>query len=53
LFIAGEILALQLATMHNIAFYHWLVRTAREKILNDEYRQWKNEILQKLNCNDY
>jgi queuine tRNA-ribosyltransferase len=53
LFISGEILALQLATMHNIAFYHWLVRTAREKILNDEYRQWKNEIIEKLNSSDY
>lgn len=45
LFIANELLALQLATEHNIAFFLWLVKTAREKILNGEFRHWKNEFL--------
>ncbi len=45
LFKANEILALQLATHHNIAFYLWLMRTARTKILAGQYRQWKNEFL--------
>ncbi len=45
LFQAKEIFALQLASEHNIAFYLWLVRTAREKILNNEFRQWKNDFL--------
>ena len=45
LFRANEILGLQLATQHNIAYYLWLARTAREKILSGEYRQWKREIL--------
>jgi queuine tRNA-ribosyltransferase len=45
LFSANEILGLQLATQHNIAYYLWLARTAREKILSGEYRQWKREIL--------
>lgn len=51
LFISEEILGLQLATEHNLAFYKWLVKTARQKILNDEYRQWKQFILNKINNN--
>ena len=42
---SNEIVALQIASEHNIAFYLWLVRTAREKILKNEFRQWKNEFL--------
>jgi queuine tRNA-ribosyltransferase len=49
LYISGEILALQLGSQHNLAFYKWLVVTAREKILTDEYRQWKLEILNAMN----
>jgi queuine tRNA-ribosyltransferase len=45
LFIAEEILGLQLATLHNIAFYHWLVRTARAMIINGTFLQWKREFL--------
>lgn len=45
LFMTDEILGYQLATIHNIAFYLWLVRTAREKIISGEFRQWKKEIL--------
>lgn len=45
LFVAKEILALQLATQQNIAFYLWLVRTAREKIINNEYKNWKAKFL--------
>lgn len=49
LFRTNEILGLQLATMHNIAFYIWLAKTAREKILNNEYRSWKDNFLLNLN----
>jgi queuine tRNA-ribosyltransferase len=49
LFNVNEILGLQLATHHNIAFYQWLTKQARLKILSNEYRQWKHEILQKMN----
>lgn len=45
LFNVNEILALQLASIHNIAFYLWLVRTARQKIVAGEYRQWKRQFL--------
>jgi queuine tRNA-ribosyltransferase len=49
LFVSGEILALQLATQHNLAFYKWLVETAREQILKDNYKQWKKNFLLSLN----
>ncbi|MBS1536133.1 MAG: tRNA guanosine(34) transglycosylase Tgt [Bacteroidetes bacterium] len=48
LFISKEILGLQLATQHNLAFYLWLVRTAREKILCGEYRQWSQDFMKVL-----
>jgi queuine tRNA-ribosyltransferase len=47
--IANEILALQLASQQNIAFYLWLVRTARKKILSGEFRRWKSEFLESYN----
>lgn len=46
---SNEILGLQLATMHNIAFYLWLVSTAREKILTDEFENWKRDFLNNYN----
>jgi len=52
LFMSEEILGLQLATMQNLAFYLWLVKTARNKILSGEFSIWKKEILTKLNIND-
>ena len=45
LFMANEILALQLATQHNIAYYLWLVKTAREKIMAGDFEEWKREII--------
>ena len=52
LFISGEILGLILSTVQNIGFYLWLVRTAREKILQGTYRQWKDGFLQLYNNKD-
>jgi queuine tRNA-ribosyltransferase len=46
LFKAEELLGLQLASLQNIAFYLWLVKTAREKILSGEFRPWKNYMLE-------
>lgn len=43
LFKAGEILALQLASIHNLAFYLQLVTEAREHIIAGDYNSWKNE----------
>jgi queuine tRNA-ribosyltransferase len=50
LFKAQEILALQLATIHNLHFYLWLTRTAREAILVDQFVEWKTEMLEGLNA---
>lgn len=49
LFIAQEILALQLATIHNIGFYLWLVKTARQKILEGTFRQWSRSLISDMN----
>ena len=51
LFIAGEILALELASIHNLTFYLNLVRTAREKIIEGTFKDWKNEIVKKISIN--
>ena len=48
LFAANELLALHIATAHNLAFYLWLVKEARLKIQSGEFSQWKNEMVEKL-----
>jgi len=51
LFKANEILALELATIHNLHFYLNLVKTAREKILESSFSEWKNKVINKLSIN--
>jgi queuine tRNA-ribosyltransferase len=46
--ISGEMLAAQIASLHNIAFYLWLVREARAHILDDTYAEWKPWIIEKI-----
>ena len=41
LFAANEYLGKQIATIHNLGFHMWLVRTAREKIIAGEFAAWK------------
>ena len=48
LFHVKEILALQLATIHNLSFYLWMFREARKQILAHEYSSWKLRMLQSL-----
>lgn len=45
LFVANEILALQIASIHNLSFYLWLVTQAREQILNNNFESWKKDII--------
>lgn len=45
LIINKEILGAQIASIHNLTFYLWLVRTAREKILDGTFRQWKEKMV--------
>jgi queuine tRNA-ribosyltransferase len=43
LFMVKEILGLQLATLHNLSYYQWVVRSARQAIRNRRYQDWKTE----------
>jgi len=45
---SGEILGAQIATLHNLHFYLWLVGEARNKIISGEFYNWKNMMVQKL-----
>jgi queuine tRNA-ribosyltransferase len=45
---AKEILGLQIASIHNLAFYLWLVGQARQHIVAGDFLSWKNEIVQRL-----
>ena len=45
LFVSREILGLQLASIHNLSFYLWLVKEARQHIINGDFVSWKNDIL--------
>lgn len=48
LFIAGEFLALQIASIHNLSFYLQLVTQAREHILLGDFNTWKNTMIPQL-----
>ncbi len=46
--IAGEMMAAQIASLHNVAFYLWLVGEARKHILAGDFKPWKEEMVVKL-----
>jgi queuine tRNA-ribosyltransferase len=48
LVISREILAAQIATLQNLAFYHWLIREARKQIGNGTFLAWKEMMLKKI-----
>ena len=48
LVISGEMLGAQIASQHNLAFYLWLVKEAREHILANTFAGWKEEMVQQL-----
>jgi queuine tRNA-ribosyltransferase len=48
LFAAGELLGPQIASIHNLAFYLWLVGEARKHIIAGDFTAWKNEMVPKL-----
>jgi queuine tRNA-ribosyltransferase len=45
---ADEILGLQIASIHNLAFYLWLVKEARRHILAGDFTHWKSESIRHL-----
>lgn len=48
LLVSKEILGAQIATLHNLAFYLWLVKEARRQILSDNFGNWKESMVKKL-----
>ena len=45
---AKEFLGYTIASIHNLAFYRWLVAEARKRILEGDFNQWKNEMTIRL-----
>lgn len=48
LYKAKELLAMQIGSIHNLAFYLWLVREARKHILANDFSIWKKMMVEKL-----
>ena len=48
LFSVNEMLGKQIATIHNLSFYLWLVREARKHILAGDFTQWKNKMVKQM-----
>ena len=48
LFIAEEILALELASIHNLYFYLQLVTEARKHIVEGDFFEWKNKTVKEI-----
>ncbi|HEY6435589.1 MAG TPA: tRNA guanosine(34) transglycosylase Tgt, partial [Ignavibacteriaceae bacterium] len=48
LFNAGELLALELASIHNLHFYISLVSEARKRIIDGSFKEWKNILIEKI-----
>lgn len=48
LFIAEELLAMQIASIHNLAFYLWLVGEARRHIIAGDFHAWKSEMVVRM-----
>ncbi len=48
LFVANEILAMQIASLHNLAFYLWLTGEARKHIIEGDFIAWRDDILPRL-----
>lgn len=48
LFIADEILAMQIASIHNLAFYLWLAGEARKHIIAGDFKYWKTQMIENV-----
>ena len=49
LFTVNELLGKQIATIHNLGFYMWLVREARKRILAGDFESWKKIMVVQMN----
>lgn len=48
LFVSNELLAMQIASIHNLAFYLHLVKEARSHILAGDFKPWKNDMISRI-----
>jgi len=48
LFVAKEMLGPQIASIHNLGFYLWLVREARIHIVRGDFLEWKKSMVSRL-----
>lgn len=48
LFVANELLAMQIASIHNLAFYLWLVQEARKHIIEGDFAKWKPVMVENV-----
>ena len=48
LFASGERLGPQIASIHNLSFYLWLVKEARKQIIAGNFTAWKNTMIKKV-----
>ncbi len=46
--VCKEMMAAQIASLHNVAFYLWLVDEARKHIISGDFAQWKSQMVEKL-----
>ncbi|MGC6285094.1 MAG: tRNA guanosine(34) transglycosylase Tgt [Polaribacter sp.] len=48
LFAANEMLGKQIASIHNLGFYLWLVREARKHIIDGDFCEWKDKMVKQM-----
>lgn len=48
LFISQELLAMQIASIHNLAFYLWLTGEARRHIIAGDFKAWKTDMVERV-----
>jgi queuine tRNA-ribosyltransferase len=48
LLVCNEYLAAQIASIHNLAFYLWLVSEARNQIIAGTFYDWKNKMVKQM-----
>ena len=48
LFTVNEILGKQIATLHNLSFFMWLMEESRKHILEGDFNSWKNKMIKQM-----
>ncbi|HMQ00905.1 MAG TPA: tRNA guanosine(34) transglycosylase Tgt, partial [Cyclobacteriaceae bacterium] len=48
LIMSNEILGAQIASIHNLSFYLWLVKKARQHIIAGDFAAWKNKMVKQV-----